>query len=130
MAHAGASGHTQATLEAVFGFPRGPDMHEAMNALLRALAAAESDDVVLAVANSGWTQAGRPIGQPYRDTLATHYGGPSRVIRGLSQVHWPPGPQTVRLAVNGSGPRFRPHRRGPIRLMTVPRPPSRGTATR
>jgi serine protease inhibitor len=45
-----------------------------MNALLRALAAAESDDVLLAVANSGWAQAGRPIGQPYLDTLATHYG--------------------------------------------------------
>jgi serine protease inhibitor len=33
MAHAGASEQTQRTLEAAFGFPDVPDMHEAMNAL-------------------------------------------------------------------------------------------------
>lgn len=74
MAHAGASEPTQATLEAALGFPGGPDLHEAMNALLRALAAAESDDLTLAIANSGWAQSGREIGQPYLDTLATQYG--------------------------------------------------------
>jgi serine protease inhibitor len=74
MAHAGASEQTQATLEAAFGFPAEPDIHEAMNALLRALAAAESDDLTLAIANSGWAQSGRDIGQPYLDTLATQYG--------------------------------------------------------
>lgn len=74
MAHAGASEQTQATLDAAFGFPDESGIHEAMNALLRALAAAEDDDVTLAVANSGWAQAGRPIGQPYLDTLASHYG--------------------------------------------------------
>jgi serpin B len=74
MAHAGASEQTQATLEAAFGFPDQPDVDEAMNALLRALAAAESDDLTLAIANSGWAQSGREIGQPYLDTLATQYG--------------------------------------------------------
>jgi len=74
MAHAGASEQTQSTLEAAFGFPDQPDIDEAMNALLRALAAAESDDLTLAIANSSWAQAGREIGQPYLDTLATQYG--------------------------------------------------------
>jgi serpin B len=74
MAHAGASGQTRATLEAAFGFPDQPDIDEAMNALLRALADAESDDLTLAIANSGWAQAGREIGKPYLDILATHYG--------------------------------------------------------
>jgi len=74
MAHAGASEQTQATLEAAFGFPDQPDIDEAMNALLRALAAAEGDDLILAIANSGWAQAGREIGKPYLDTLATQYG--------------------------------------------------------
>jgi serpin B len=74
MAHAGASEQTQATLEAAFGFPDQPGIDEAMNALLRALADAEGDDLTLAIANSGWAQAGREIGKPYLDTLATHYG--------------------------------------------------------
>lgn len=74
MAHAGASEQTQATLEAAFGFPQAPAVHEAMNALLRTLASAESGDLTLAIANSGWVQTGREIGQPYLDTLATQYG--------------------------------------------------------
>lgn len=60
MAHAGASEHTQATLDAAFGFPDESGIHEAMNALLRALAAAVADEVTLTVANSGCFEESGP----------------------------------------------------------------------
>jgi len=84
MAYAGARGETAERMADALEFPfRGGDLHAAFNALGRELEPREEgseddgeggDPFELAVANALWPREGLDVREPFRDTLAAHYG--------------------------------------------------------
>jgi serpin B len=101
MVSAGADEATRRAIAAVFGFPEPPGLHEAMNALTAALAAARSsglgqDDVVLDVSNEVWIQSGMPIEPAFLAALAAWYGA------GVPTTDFHDDPEGSRAAVNAS----------------------------
>jgi serpin B len=100
MASAGAVGDTKQELAEVFGLPAEPASHEAQNLLAATLEEIGIEDeetgetVVLDLANSVWGQSGMPFGEPFLDTLATHYGA------GLRSIDFGEA-EAARSAING-----------------------------
>jgi serpin B len=77
MAQAGARGETASRLAAVFGFPDGAGLHEAVNAVTAAVGRAGGTgehDPEVALANSLWLQSGFDVEPAYLDVLADSYG--------------------------------------------------------
>lgn len=96
MVEAGATARTAEAIARMFGLPDQPDVHEAVNVLTAALteASSGSDDVTLDVANAIWAQDGLPIGNPFLDTLAAHYGA------GVETVDYARDAEAARQAIN------------------------------
>jgi serpin B len=99
MAEAGADDATAAQIADVFGFPDQPGVHEAMNALTRALDAAnqasDQGEIIVELANALWAQNGLEMGQPFLDTLAADYGA------GVDTTDFAGDPEGSRAAING-----------------------------
>lgn len=72
MAAAAGDDTTRAAIEAAFGLPEAP--HEAWNAIDQAIAASQSDDVTVTIADRIWPRTGIQPDQGWIDLLATHHG--------------------------------------------------------
>lgn len=100
MVEAGAAEPTAGAIADVFGLPRRPDVHEAVNVLTRALTGVShegrhgSGGVTLDVANAIWAQQGLPYGPEFLDTLAAHYGA------GVETVDYVSDAEAARRAIN------------------------------
>jgi len=90
MTYAGAGGETAAQMADVLGYglPVGR-LHAAFNALDLAIEdrtgtfpgdGGEERSIEVSISNALWGQAGFPIGQPFLDTLALHYGAGMRLV--------------------------------------------------
>jgi serpin B len=72
MAAAAADDSTRAAIEESFGLPAGA--HDAWNSIDQAIAAAQSDQVTVAIADRIWPTVGLQPDQAWVDLLATHHG--------------------------------------------------------
>jgi serpin B len=72
MAAAAADDTTRTAIESAFGLPAGA--HDAWNSIDQAIAAGQSDQVTVAIADRIWPRTGLQPDQEWVDLLATHHG--------------------------------------------------------